>query len=311
MVLKDYGAAAAQEARRERDTTAVGRSGGDNDRGSTQGRPSRRRKTGRGTSPDRVGSSPHAGHPLPEPANKRTRGEGHGGEGAPAGKGPPRAWDESGESSGAEGNLRGDSNPAGRPPGKQDWDSSSAGSDDHCPPTSDGGGASSKDDPDVPPHGEAVRYHTHDLKKLLFNLDFKFGALNATVNRLVTREIKLTLELAAVTERGIQKEASLGIVISKLRGRLQALERGGGRGAVGVGRAGPCYVTHPELKAKNYASFTEVQEEISAEVLQAGLPSRLAPRLNDLKAVAFGAGGSFNLLLGRLMDLECLIKSRR
>ena len=105
-------------------------------------------------------------------------------------------------------------------------------------------------------------------------------------------------------ERGIKNEASLGTVILKLRGRIQTLERGGGRGAMGVGRAGAHYVTHPELEAKNYASFTEVQEDINAEVLRAGLPPRLAPRLNDLEAASFGAGGSFNLLLGRLKDLE-------
>ena len=105
-------------------------------------------------------------------------------------------------------------------------------------------------------------------------------------------------------ERGIKNEASLGTVILKLRGRIQTLERGGGRGAMGVGRAGAHYVTHPELEAKNYASFTEVQEEIKAEILRAGLPSRLVPHLNDLEAAAFGAGGSFNLLLGRLKDLE-------
>jgi hypothetical protein len=67
---------------------------------------------------------------------------------------------------------------------------------------------------------------------------------------------------------------------------------------------GTRYATHPELDAQNYASFTEVREEISAEVLRAGLPARLAPRLNELEAAAFGAGGSFDLLLGRLRDLE-------
>ena len=151
---------------------------------------------GRGTSPGRVESGAHAGRPLPEPAAKRTREAGHGGKGAPSGGSPPRAWYQSDEFSGAEGDLWGDSNPSERPPGKQGWDSSSAGSDDHW---SEGEGGSSDDDPDVPPHGEAVKYHTHELKKLLFDLDFKFGSLNATVDRLAARETELTLEIVVVT----------------------------------------------------------------------------------------------------------------
>ena len=53
----------------------------------------------------------------------------------------------------------------------------------------------------TPPHGEAVEDPTQELKKLLLDLDFKFGSLSAKVDRMTARETELTLELAAVTDR--------------------------------------------------------------------------------------------------------------
>jgi hypothetical protein len=302
-ILKDFATGAAREQRAARDVATARSLRSELDPLGDRGRHPRRKKTGRGISADRAWGDPTAGEARAGPAVKRTRRAARR-KASPSRKVRARAWESASESS-AEGIERGDAGgPAGRARERRDWDSSSAGSADHTasPPTGDG--SSRDDDSDAPPHGEAVKFHTQYLKNHLYELELRFASLQATVDKLVGKEVELREELAAETQRGLQNEASLGDVISKLRGRVRTLERVGSRGSTVGGLGGPRYVTHPELDARDYLSFAEAKEEIGAEIRVMGLPARLGPRLGELEAATFGVGGAFELLLGRLKDLE-------